>query len=188
MALIAPERKARLLPESSQASPPSSQASFHSPTANLTNSSVAGLSSTTVLPSASTSLPPHDHRYGYQNALASPKACASVWPSGRPLAFSFLPASRHSSQVCRILLRPVADLVPPRGAVGDLQADDRVRDGEPFLAVKGDRFRGFVKSALGLVDLLADIADVDDAVAIELRPIVDRADDVGTGAGLIRPR
>jgi len=32
-------------------------------------------------------------------ALASPKACAMVWPSGRFLAFNFLPASRHSSQV-----------------------------------------------------------------------------------------
>src|SRR5437660_10753649 len=94
-----PDRKARLLPESSQARPPSSHASFHKPTANLTASMVPGLFSTTVLPSASTSLPPHDQRYGYQNAFASPKACANVWPSGRPLAFSFLPASRHSSQV-----------------------------------------------------------------------------------------
>src|SRR5438067_3651724 len=94
-----PERKARLLPESSQARAPSSQASFHIATANFTDSIVSLELSTTVLPSASTSLPPHDHRYGYQNALASPKACASVWPSGRPLAFSFLPASRHASQV-----------------------------------------------------------------------------------------
>src|SRR5205085_5728192 len=75
-------------------------ASFHKPTANLTDSMVPGLFSTTVLPSASTSLPPHDQRYGYQKALASPKACATVWPSGCPFAFSFLPASRHSSQVC----------------------------------------------------------------------------------------
>src|SRR6266568_773035 len=94
-----PERKARLLPESSQARAPSSQESFHKPTANLTDSTVSLLFRTTVLPSASTSLPPHDHRYGYQNAFASPKACASVWPSGRPFALSFLPASRHSSQV-----------------------------------------------------------------------------------------
>src|SRR4030088_1346173 len=95
-----PDRKARLLLESSHASPPSSLVSFHNGTANLTDSTVSLLPSTTVLPSASTSLPPHDHRYGYQKALASPKACATVWPSGCPLAFSFLPASRHSSQVC----------------------------------------------------------------------------------------
>src|SRR4249919_667139 len=95
---MVPERNARLLLLSSQASPPSSIVSFHSATANLTDSTVSLLLRTTVLPSASTSLPPHDNRYGYQNALASPKACASVWPSGCPLAFSFLPASRHSSQ------------------------------------------------------------------------------------------
>src|SRR5205823_14514703 len=71
----------------------------HNATANFTDSIVSLLPSTTVLPSASTSLPPHDQRYGYQNALASPKACATVWPIGWPLAFSFLPASRHSSQV-----------------------------------------------------------------------------------------
>src|SRR5215469_17660800 len=94
-----PDKKARLLPESSQARPPSSIVSFHSATANLTDSIVSLLPSTTVLPSASTSLPPHDHRYGYQKALASPKACARVWPSGCPLAFNFLPASRHSSHV-----------------------------------------------------------------------------------------
>src|SRR3982751_5817082 len=100
VALIVPDKKARLLPESSQAKPPSSQESFHMPTANFTDSTVSLLFSTTVLPSASTSLPPHDQRYGYQKALASPKACATVWPSGWPFAFSFLPASRHSSQVC----------------------------------------------------------------------------------------
>src|SRR5215468_4435306 len=99
VALIVPARKARLLPESSQANPPSSQASFHKAIANFTDSIVSLLPSTTVLPSASTSLPPHDHRYGYQKALASPKACATVWPSGWPLAFSFLPASRQASQV-----------------------------------------------------------------------------------------
>ena len=98
VALIVPARKARLLPESSQAKAPSSQASFQKATANLTDSTVPGLLRTTVLPSASTSFPPHDQRYGYQNAFASPKACAKVWPSGCPLAFSFLPASRHSSQ------------------------------------------------------------------------------------------
>ena len=83
----------------------------------------------------------------------------------------------------RIFLRPKADFVPPRGAVGDLQADNRVRDGKPFLAVEGDRLGGFVIAALRLADLLGDVADIDDAFGIELRPVVDRADDVGTGAG-----
>src|SRR5215475_14427502 len=96
---MVPARKARLLPESSQARPPSSQASFQNPTANLTDSIVAWLFSATVLPSASTSLPPHDQRYGYQKLGASPKVCPRVWPTGRPLALSFLPASRSASQV-----------------------------------------------------------------------------------------
>src|SRR3954453_19095145 len=94
-----PERKARLLLESSQASPPSSIVSFHSDTANLTDSKVSLLLSTTVLPSASTSLPPHDHRYGYHQPGASPKVWPAVCPKGRPAAFNFLPTVRYSSQV-----------------------------------------------------------------------------------------
>src|SRR5207249_3545904 len=79
-----PERKARLLLESSQASPPSSIVSFHKGTANLTDSTVSLLFSATVLPSASTSLPPHDHRYGYHHPGASPKVCPAVGRSGGP--------------------------------------------------------------------------------------------------------
>src|SRR6516162_11911874 len=97
---MVPERNARLLLESSQASPPSSCASFQKPTANFTDSTVSLLFSVTVLPSASTSLPPHDQRRGYQKLGASPKVWPSVWPNGRPLALSYLPASRYSSQVC----------------------------------------------------------------------------------------
>src|SRR5437773_9381482 len=95
-----PDRKARLLLLSSQARPPSSIVSFHNGTANLTDSRVSLLFSATVLPSASTSLPPHDHRYGYHQPGASPKVCPTVCPNGRPAAFSFLPAVRYSSQVC----------------------------------------------------------------------------------------
>src|SRR5580704_15660118 len=84
---------------------------------------------------------------------------------------------------CRIFLRPVADFAPPRDAVDDLQSDDRIGDGKPLLAVIGDSLRGFVIAALRLADLLGDVADINDAVTIELGPIVDRADDVGTGAG-----
>jgi hypothetical protein len=108
VALMLPDRKARLLLESSQASPPSSQASFQNGTANLTDSTVSLLFSATVLPSASTSLPPHDHRYGYQKPGASPKVCPKVCPSGRPLAFNFLPASRNASQVSGNLLSPIS--------------------------------------------------------------------------------
>src|SRR5215469_126974 len=103
-----PARKARLLLESSQASPPSSQASFQNGTANLTDSMVSLLFSATVLPSASTSLPPHDHRYGYQKPGASPKVWPAVWPIGRPFALSFLPASHQASQVSGNLPKPIS--------------------------------------------------------------------------------
>src|SRR5262245_47186283 len=66
VALMEPDRKARLLLASSQASPPSSHASFQKATANLTDSTVSLLLMATVLPSFSTSLPPHDHMNGYQ--------------------------------------------------------------------------------------------------------------------------
>src|SRR6516225_11215368 len=108
VALMLPDRKARLLLVSSQASAPSSQVSFQKPTANLTDSMVSLLFNTTVLPSASTSLPPPDHKYGYHQLGASPNVCPAVWPIGRPLAFNFLPASRKASQVSGKVLYPIS--------------------------------------------------------------------------------
>src|SRR5262249_58154216 len=78
---------------------------------------------------------------------------------------------------------PVAEVVPPGRRVDELQPDDGVGDGNPFPAVVGDCLRGFVIAALGIADFLGDIADVGDAVGVKLRPVVERADDVGTGAG-----
>src|ERR1700722_16107095 len=108
VAEIVPDRNARLLLVSSQARPPSSQASFQKATANLTDSRVALLSRTTVLPSFSTSMPPNDQRNGYQKVGGSPKLWPSVWPSGWPLALSFLPTARYSSQVSGNLLKPAS--------------------------------------------------------------------------------
>src|ERR1700724_1995167 len=108
VAEIVPERNARLLLESSQARPPLSKQSFQKPTAYLTDSSVALLSRTTVLPSFSTSMPPNDQRNGYQNVGGSPKLWPSVWPSGWPLAFSFFPTVLYSSQVSGNLLMPTS--------------------------------------------------------------------------------
>src|SRR5215470_1942528 len=105
---MVPDRKARLLLVSSQASPPSSQVSFQKPTANLTDSIVSGLFKTTVLPSASTSCPPQDHKNGYHQPGASPRVCPAVWPMGRPLALSFLPASSNASQVSGKVLYPIS--------------------------------------------------------------------------------
>src|ERR1700680_654619 len=99
-------REARLLLESSQASPPSSQHSFQKATAYLTDSTVSLLLSATVLPSAATSWPPKAHRNGYQNEGASPKVWPAVCPNGCPAAFNFLPAARYSSQVSGNLPSP----------------------------------------------------------------------------------
>src|SRR5215467_11589759 len=96
---MVPDRKARLLLVSSHASPPSSQASFQRPTANLTDSIVSLVLMTAVLPSGSTSLPPQDHKFGYHQPGASPNVCPAVCPKGRLAFFSFWPAVRYSSQV-----------------------------------------------------------------------------------------
>src|ERR1700752_624964 len=55
------DRNARLLLVSSQARPPSSWASFQKAVMNLTDSITSFLLILTVLPSFSTSVPPHDH-------------------------------------------------------------------------------------------------------------------------------
>src|SRR5258705_11887721 len=99
VAEMVPERNARLLFESSQARPPSSQASFQNATANFTDSSVSFELRATVLPSFSTSLPPNAHMNEYQNTGASPKACPAVWPIAEPLVLSFLPTSRYCCHV-----------------------------------------------------------------------------------------
>ena len=63
MALISPARKARLLFVSSQARPPSSQASFQKAVMNFTASTEPLLSSA-VLPPLSVSVPPKFHSSG----------------------------------------------------------------------------------------------------------------------------
>src|SRR2546426_10309347 len=108
VAEIVPDRKARLLLLSSHASPPSSQASFQKPTANFTDSSMSFELMATVLPSFSTSLPPHDHMKAYQKTGASPKVWPAVWPIGNPFAFSFLPTSRYCCHVFGNSLTPTS--------------------------------------------------------------------------------
>ena len=71
-AAISPARNARLLLVSSQANPPSSQASFQNACMNLTDSIVSLLSSTALLPDRSTSAAPKPHIKGYAQAGASP--------------------------------------------------------------------------------------------------------------------
>src|SRR5580704_14879998 len=86
----------------------------------------------------------------------------------------------------RELAAVIADLREPRFAIGDLQADDAPRRRDPFLAVVGDRLRRVVEAALRLAELVRHVAHVGDAFAVELRPVVERADDVRARPGLHR--
>src|SRR5207249_6555173 len=99
---------ARLLLVSSQASPPSSHASFQKACRNLTESIVPFELIATFLPDLSTSAPPKSHRNGYAKVGGSPKLWPSAWPIGLPFAFSFLPTSRYSSHVFGNSLTPIS--------------------------------------------------------------------------------
>src|SRR4030095_636802 len=98
VALISPARNARLLLVSSQAKPPSSQASFQNAVIHLTDSTVS-LPRRRARPCLSVSAPPKFHTSGYAHAGASPKVWPSVWPIGCPFFFSFMPSWRYSSSV-----------------------------------------------------------------------------------------
>src|SRR5262249_807580 len=78
----------------------------------------------------------------------------------------------------------VADRVEPRFAIGIFIAEDAPRHSEPFLAIVGDGNRFLVKAALVLAEFLGNLADVGDAFGIQLRPVVQRANDVRDGARL----
>src|SRR5438270_5159589 len=73
----------------------------------------------------------------------------------------------------------VADLGKPGLSVCDLQPDDAPRHCNPLLAVIGDSAGCFVEAALALAEFLSDVAEVYDALAVKLPPIVEDADDVG---------
>src|SRR5262249_44477831 len=79
-------------------------------------------------------------------------------------------------------LAVVADLGEPRPTIGDKAAADAVRHADPFASGSGDGFADVVIAALRLADLVDDIADVDAALDIELRPIGQNVDNIGPGA------
>src|SRR5207247_6132122 len=87
---IVPARYARLLLESSHASPPSSRQSFQKPTVNF-NASIVSLLLMTTLPLSSLSAPPKHYVIGYAHWLGWPSLWPNASPVGRP--FSFSPAS-----------------------------------------------------------------------------------------------
>src|SRR5206468_366257 len=107
VAEIVPARYARLLLESSQASPPSSRQSFQTATVNFTASSVSLLLMTTF-PLWSISAPPKPQVTEYAQLLGSPR----LWPKACPMGWSFflraIPTLRHSSQVSGNLVAPAS--------------------------------------------------------------------------------
>src|SRR5438093_12486370 len=98
VAEISPAWKARLLLVSSQASPPSSQASFQNACMNFTESTAPLELMTTFFPVASVSAPPKDHKSGYVKVGASPNVWPRVWPTGWPFFLRRAPTLRYSSQ------------------------------------------------------------------------------------------
>src|SRR5262249_20270928 len=80
----------------------------------------------------------------------------------------------------------ISELLEPGFAVGDLQPDDAPRHRDPALAVVSHDLRGLVEAALRLAERLGDVAHVGETLAVELRPIVEHADDVRPGARLNR--
>src|SRR5262249_23109192 len=64
----------------------------------------------------------------------------------------------------------VAHLVEPRLPVREQPTADAPRDADPFLAIIGDDLRDLVIAALCVADLLSDVADIDNAAGVKLRP------------------
>src|SRR3712207_5135008 len=107
VAAIVSARNARLFDESSQASPVSSNASAQYVFSSLT-ASIVSFELTATLPLASISEPPYDHISGLVKKTGSPTLWPSDSPRGCPLALSFLPVSKYSSQVAGNLSTPTS--------------------------------------------------------------------------------
>src|SRR5262249_54583089 len=171
-----PDRKARLLLVSSQASPPSSQLSFQRPTANLIDSMVCGLFKTTVLPSASTSLPPQDPKIRVPPAGRIAERVTGVLTDRPAAGLQFL--AGFTQGVPGIGEGIVPDLLKPRLAIGDQPAANGPRHADPFVADRGNELRDLVVAALSLANLIGYVTGIGEAFGVELRPISDRHHDV----------
>src|SRR6266567_1362560 len=125
---------------------------------NLTESMTSFLLMLTVLPSFSISVPAHGFELLANLAILLPSV-----GEGRG-----------------------ADLVEPRFSVGDHGAHDSPWQGDPLLAVGRVRFAQIVVAAFGLAHTTCEVGQVDDALRIYLRVVVEEHDDVGTCARLNR--
>src|SRR5262249_27057695 len=99
VAAISPAWKARLLVVSSQASPPSSHASFQKAVIHFTASTVFFELSTTFRPVVSVSAPPNVHVSGYDQPGASLTVWPRVWRKARPFFLRAAPSFRYPSSV-----------------------------------------------------------------------------------------
>ena len=88
----------------------------------------------------------------------------------------------------RLRERRDADLVEPRLPVGDQAGHDRVREREEFTADLRVLLGLPVEAALLLGLPLRDVGHVDEAVFIEVRPVVEHVNDVGAALRLDRRR
>src|SRR5215831_7322810 len=78
----------------------------------------------------------------------------------------------------RKLTIAVAHFLEPRLPVREQPAADAPGDTDPFLAVIGDDFGNLVIAALRAADLVGDVADIDNAAGVKLRPVIDDENDV----------
>src|SRR4051812_17216919 len=76
-----------------------------------------------------------------------------------------------------------ANLREPRAAVRDQRRRDRVREREPAPSVARRRLALGEERALVLLLPLRELRDIDERGAVELRPVVEHLDDVGSGTG-----
>ena len=101
-----PDKKALLLLPSSQLAAPSMKVGANS-RAYSSEAMVSGLLRMT-LSSASTTLPPWDHRIQWAQALPSPLALPSAKPPGCPFSLSFVISVKKSAVLSGIPSKPAS--------------------------------------------------------------------------------
>src|SRR6516165_3170983 len=84
----------------------------------------------------------------------------------------------------RKLACAVADGFEPRFAIDKQTANDAPRYTDPLIARRGHYARHLVVAALRFADFRRHIAHIDQALDIELRPVVESTDDVGASSRL----
>src|SRR5882757_5971986 len=79
-----------------------------------------------------------------------------------------------------------ADFVEPRFSVGDHGADNCPWQGDKLLAIDRVRFAQIIVAVFGLAHAASELGQVDHALRVDLRVVVEEHDDIGTRARLNR--